>query len=217
MSLAIAAAPSALADGEDDFWPEPVYFPQKAEQAPVSKAPQSKADAGNDKTSQSKEKKPFWRFWDKPKESKKPVPTEEQIVKVGPKDPPASPFPLIRLPMPFETEEGVISSGIYLLKPDPDPLKQSDPAGKAFVLTQRNQTLLRFSAHPVTAQDPNMVKEGTPSPLTKRDPEAPEPIKVEIRVSPDNRTLTIRLRQGDQTLESPAYPTANDRRQILTY
>lgn len=208
-----------MADITDEYWPEPVYFPQKEEQETLNTNPKPALIKADNTTTPAppKKKKRFWPFSGKPKESEKPIPSEEQIVKVGPKDPPASPYPLIRLPLPFETEEGILQPGIYLLKPD-STTPSGDKQGDAyFLLTQRNKTLLKFSTHKVPTQDANLSVEGTPSPLSKRDPHAPEPLKVQIRLSPDNRTLTIIIQQADQTRESPAYPTATDRRQILTY
>lgn len=217
LCLMIFGIASAMADTTDDYWPEPVYFPQKEDQATLKANPKPALIKAENTTAPAPQKKRFWPFPGKPKASEKPIQTEEQIVKVGPKDPPASPYPLIRLPLPFETEETILQPGMYLLKPDsttPNGDKQDDAY---FLLTQRNKTLLRFNTHTVPTQDVNLSVEGTPSPLSKRNPHAPEPLKAQIRVSPDNRTLTIIIQQADQTRESPAYPTAADRRQILTY
>jgi hypothetical protein len=206
-----------MADMTDEYWPEPVYFPQKEDQPALNTNPKPTLTKSANNTTAPPKKKRFWPFSGNPQKSEKPIPTEEQIVKVGPKDPPASPYPLIRMALPFETEEGILQPGIYLLKPDSTTSNDSKADSAFFLLTQRNKTLLRFKTHKVPTQDTNLAIEGTPSPLSKRNPHEPEALKVQIRVSPDKRTLTIIIQQANQTLESPAYPTATDRRQLLTY
>ncbi len=204
-------------DTSNEYWPEPVYFPQKTEQAPLGNNPQAALNKTEPHSPSQSTKKRSWPFFGKPKEPEKPLPTEAQITKAGPKDPPASPYPLIRLPMPFETAESIIQPGMYLLKPDPTPNTHGNAESLYFLLTQRNKTVLRFNTHPVATPDANLAVEGTPSPLSPRNPNAPTPMKVQIRVSPDQRTVTLLIQQAGQTWESPTYPTATDQRQILTY
>lgn len=207
-----------MADSTDETWPDPVYFPQKTDGTPLlqPKLLPTKAE---------KEKKGLWPFNHK-KEKPQPIPTEEQIIKVGPKDPPPSPYPLVRIPMIIQTELGLVQPGIYLIKPAPSktveasalpPQSGDAPVGKVFILTQRDRLILQFQAHPISLPDPNIETEGTPSPLTKTDKKLPTPMKAEVKVSTDRKTLTVQVTQDGQTLESPSFPTATDRRPVLHY
>lgn len=195
---------AALADSATETWPEPVYFPQKTDGTPLMQPKILPVKP-------EKEKKGFWPFNRKQAESK-PIPTEEQIVKVGPKEPPASPYPLIRLPMPVQTESGVISPGIYLIKPITEAAE-----GRIFLLSQRDRILLKFQTQPVSLPDANLDKEGTPSPLSKTDQKLPEPMKAETRLSDDKKTLRIQVTENGKTYESNWFPTATDRRPVLRY
>lgn len=206
-----------MADSATDTWPEPVYFPQKTDGTPLlqPKTMPVKPDPSKSNPIKSnKEKKGIWPF-NRKKEAVQPALSEEQIVKVGPKEPPASPYPLLRIPMPIQTESGLIQPGIYLIK----PLTGASPdgSGKTFLLTQRDRVVLQFQVQTTTLPDANIEKEGTPSPLSKTDPKLPTPMKVETKVSDDRKTLTIQVTQDNQTYESPSFPTATDRRPVLRY
>lgn len=207
-----------MADSKDEIWPDPVYFPQKTDGTPLL---QPKLLP----TKPEKEKKGIWPFNHK-KAPPQPIPTEEQIVKVGPKDPPPSPYPLVRIPMIIQTELGLVQPGIYLIKPAQSktaeatalpPQSGDAPAGKTFILTQRDRLILQFQVHPISLPDPNIETEGTASPLTKTDKKLPTPMKVEVKISADRKTLTIQVTQDGQTFESPSFPTATDRRPVLQY
>ncbi|WP_303672880.1 hypothetical protein [Vampirovibrio chlorellavorus] len=202
--------PVGFANSPEENWPEPVYFPQKQTTPEKDVSTKPEKDEG---------KKWFWPF---EKKAAKETPGASQAPnesKTGPKDPPASPYPLIRIPMAFQTNQGPIPTGIYLLQPSPcqpasDPSK---PSHKCFSLTQRNKRLLVFEAHPVSLPDINLAKEGTPSPLSKADPQKPDPLIANIKLSPDQKTLSLQVQQGQNTLESDPFPVFVDQRTILTY
>ncbi len=202
--------PVAIADNTEESWPEPVYFPQK--QTTPDKPASTKAE-------KEEGKKWFWPFGDKASKEASAGTQPLSEMKTGPKDPPASPYPLIRIPMAFQTNQGNISSGIYLLKPNPcgNEASTGQTTNTCFSLTQRNSRLLIFEAHPVSLPDINQAKEGTPSPLSKADRTKSDPLTAKIRLSPDQKTLSLQIQQGQNTLESDAFPVFVDQRTILTY
>lgn len=215
ISVCLIIMPVAIADSTEESWPEPVYFPQK--QTTPDKPANTKPEKENGK--KEDDKKWFWPFGDK---ASKEAPTSIQSpseMKTGPKDPPASPYPLIRIPMAFQTSQGSIPSGIYLLKPSPcgNEASTGQTTNTCFSLTQRNNRLLVFEAHPVSLPDINMTKEGTPSPLSKANITKSDPLTAKIRLSPDQKTLSLQIQQGQNTLESEAFPVFVDQRTILTY
>jgi hypothetical protein len=208
--MAVYTGPLACANSAEDSWPEPVYFPQK--QTTPEKAV-------NIKPEKEAGKKWFWPFGEKASKKASDTPQAQSDSKTGPKDPPASPYPLIRIPMTFQTSQGAIPPGIYLLQPSPcDP--ESTPnqtASTCFSLTQRNKRLLVVQTHPVNLPDMNLAKEGTPSPLSKADLKKPDPLTAKIKLSPDQKTLFFQIQQGQNTMESDPFPVFVDQRTILTY
>ncbi len=206
---------SGWADETESLWPEPVYFPQRSDQPTTT--PLLPTDK---KSTDKKSGKRLWLFGGKNDNSKIPQPSMEQILQVGAKEPVASPYPLLRLPMPIETGQGLILPGIYLLKPayaSPAVPTATSKDTRVLILSQRNQDVLQFSVRTKPSEDPNLVTEGTPSPLSKVTPKTVTPFKAEARISADHRSLIIQLKGGDQTFESEAFPIATDRHHLLTY
>lgn len=207
----------------DDSWPEPVYFPQRSEQTNTQGAMTNQP--GKDKETHPKKKLDLWPFNNQKEEPPAPQP-EEKSSKAG-REPLASPYPLLRLSLPIQSgDQGVIQPGIYLVKPFTSAAKQTDPdnpipsdsqSGKVFLLTQRDRLILRFKAHPIPNTDANLATEGTPSPLSKTDPEKPTPMRSRIRVAEDGQSLVIQVLENEQTFESPSFPTITDSRKILPY
>lgn len=202
----------AMADSEDDKWPEPVYFPQTPTQP---EAQQSVAKPNN------KEKKGLWPFGRKQRTIEQNSRTDETIIKVGPKEPPPSPFPLLRLSMPLLANTGVIAPGIYLVKPvAQNTAVQAENTGnqpKTVALTRQNKVLVEIAVHPVHKPDENLALTGTPSPITRVNPKAPPVLKAEAQLSADQKSVTITVQEGDYRFESDPFPVATDQRHILTW
>jgi len=205
------------ADDSDD-WPEPVYFPQTQTQ-PTASQPTPEKKNTPDKAS-PKEKKGIWPFKRKDKQAVGNPQTEEQSKKSGPKDPPASPFPLVRLAMPIQADTGIIAPGIYLVKPAEEADKPDSPTpdgGKTVYLTRQNKIMVKLVTHLVKPVDENMAVTGTSSPLTKVDPKAPPVLSVEAKLSTDLKTIIFIVKEGEQRFESAPFPVATDQRRLLTF
>lgn len=202
----------AMADDTNESWPEPVYFPQK----PVEQGPTQAAAKP-----ETKEKKGLLPFRRKQKTIEQKSRTDETIIKVGPKDPPPSPFPLLRLSMPILADTGIIAPGIYLVKPVGKTTsggeEHSTPERKAIALTRQNKILAEITVHAVQKQDENLALTGTSSPITKVNPKAPPVLKAQAQVSTDLKSITITVQEGDYRFESDPFPVANDQRHILTF
>jgi hypothetical protein len=207
---------SAFADDTQTDWPEPVYFPQAQIQQGDAASAAKQSKQGN---AASEPKKKGW--FAKRREKKQPPPTDEQITQVGPKDPPPSPYPLLRLPMPIQTATGVIGPGIYLVKPAQRTAEAAtNTAGDpiiSLILTRQNRAVLAFQAHPSAQPDENKALTGTESPLTRTAPAAAPITKVEAQVSEDLKTLTIVITENEKRFESDPFPVNIDTRHILTY
>lgn len=213
---------TALA-ASDEAWPEPVYFPQRSEQTSTQNPLASQPE--KDKDAHSKKKRDLWPF-NNHKEEPPALKQEEKSSKAG-REPLASPYPLLRLSLPIQSgEQGVIQPGIYLVKPSTSANKKADPdnatpadsrTGKVFLLTQRDRLILRFKALPIPNIDSNLETEGTPSPLSKKDPEKPTPMRSRIRMAEDGQSLVIQVLENEQAFESPSFPTVTDPRKILSY
>jgi hypothetical protein len=210
-----------MGDENNLDWPEPIYFPQAQPEAPNAQAaPHGGAPAGTKPSEQTieKKKKKRWPFG-KSQAKSKPL-TEAQITKVGPKDPPPSPYPLLRLSMPIETGSGTITPGIYLVKPgeessNPDSVELG--SYKRFILTRENKPILVFKVHPVNLPDENMALTGTPSPLSSTKPIPSTIARAETQISGDLKSLVIVLKEGDNRLESDPFPISIDKRHILSF
>lgn len=217
-------SPQAFADDTEADWPEPVSFPQTPPQQPTPSATQTMPVQVNPPgTAQSTKSKkgvwPFNRHHGNKQSQAKPL-TETQITQVGPKDPPPSPYPLIRLPMPILTGSGPIPSGIYLVK----PIQTSTPSATntntsdiSLALTRQDRVIFSFKAHPSTQPDENLALTGTPSPITQTTPASSSVTRVESRLSEDSKTLIIVITEGDRRFESEPFPVNTDTRHILTF
>jgi hypothetical protein len=195
---------------DTDDWPDPIEFHPALMRPPVVNPvlPQNgniSGSTGQDLQKLEGSRKGIWPFRRDKKEKKdqKP-PTEAQIVRVGPKDPPAYPDPLLRLSFPIHTEQGILQPGYYLVR----QLKQSAQE-RTLALTRQHQTVLEFNVSAV-ADEPA-------SPIQPVDRTALPKVSVEILLSPDKKTLTVLLKEGNKRYESQAFPVATDTRRKLAF
>lgn len=197
--------------GEDSTdWPDPVYFPQKLSKPPVVNQP-GKGQKGNItgstgtniEESQEPKQKKRWSFHKKPPQVK-PL-TDEQITQVGPKDPPAYPDPLLRLMFPVKTEQGVVQPGFYLVRQ-----LEKNESTRTLALTRQHQIVFQcvVSAESKPAED---------SPIQPVERSAPPRLSVASELSPDQKSMTIVLKEGNQLYKSQPFPTVIDARKILRY
>jgi hypothetical protein len=230
------------ADNGSEAWPEPSYFPQRVEQTESSALQQGKpapvtdgqfgegaptiTPAGKKKLHFRKKNNKKNRKEEKEKEPFHAVPPKPSAQKA---DPPASPYPLLRLPMPIITNQGIVQPGIYLIKTEIDDPKigsmtfvQEKPKAeldenKPLLLTRQNQVMARIPIHPATLPDENMAQTGTTSPLSPTNPKIPPPIKIRVEFSADQRSLHLVVTNGNQHYESDEYAIGTDLRRKLTY
>lgn len=202
---------SSLA-AESDDWPEPVDFPPSAFQhlpSQVPVAPQGGQSASEpiSQTEKGSQKKlwPFKRKAASGKNDKIPPPTEAHIVKVGPKDPPAAPYPLLRLPMPIHSGQGVVASGFYLLR-----IRNHEGSTRQAELLQRNQPVMAMALTEVPSDE-------TSGPITQADPRQPPRQVAEVRLTPDLKAIVFVWKQDKSRYESPPFPVATDQRPSLTF
>jgi hypothetical protein len=207
---------TALADDSTEDWPEPVYFPQTQSQ-PSTTTPAKPATSDS-----KKHKKGGWLA--KRRENNRPPLTEDQITKVGPKDPPPSPYPLLRLPMPILTDAGPIGPGIYLVKPAPKTSEASPEAASSspssdisIILTRQDRVILPLKVHLSTKPDENMAQTGTPSPLVRTTPPAATVTHVEAQLAEDAKSITIVITENERRYESDPFPVNTDTRHVLTF
>jgi hypothetical protein len=211
----------AFADDSETDWPEPVFFPQTQNQQANTATPTPTPVQVNPPGTAKKTAKPKKKGWlAKRRETNQPPLTDAQITKVGPYDPPPSPYPLFRLPMPILTGTGTIPLGIYLVKPIQNtttPTANPSNSDISLVLTQKDRVIFSFKAHPCTQADENVALTGTPSPLTRTTPASSLVTRVESRLSEDLKTLTIVITEGERRFESDPFPVNTDTRHILTF
>lgn len=208
-------------DNNDDFWSPPVYFPQRSTQSAVQPV-KSTTPSKNTKPSLIKKfSHKLNPVHNKDPYAKMPALSEEQITQVGPKDPPVSPYPLLRLSMQIQGANGMVPPGIYLLKP---AQRQGDSASSeslrdslTVTLTQRGKALFNVKLTAKPNQDENLEKEGTSSPLSKTDPSLPQRMQAEAVISADLKSLVIRIEQQGRIFESQPFPVATDQRPVLSY
>lgn len=216
--------PKVFAAEETD-WPEPVYFPQNVPQAPAAMPTNTKGQTPvNGTASEKKEthrKGRFWPFAGRAKQEPAQAISEDAIIKVGPKDPPASPYPLLRLFSPVLTNAGVINAGIYLVKPGEKPNAADDKASNqeevSIILTRQNVPLHRLKLHASKAPDSDTTLSGTPSPISRTHPEKPEPLTVQAELSPDQKTIQILMKEGNHRYESEPFSVGIDQRPLLNF
>jgi hypothetical protein len=203
--------PAAAAD-ED--WPDAVvdypYLPKPPQPAAKPKAENAKI---HEATAKMKGLWPFKKGAKKPKADKRPAPTEEQIVKVGPRQTLPSLDPLLRLPLPIRTESGIIPAGFYLVH-----LTGGTPDKPENVtLMQQSKAILRFSVREAgSLDDENRAVTGTASPI-KKIPAGAVGVKAEIRPTADQKGLTILILAGGRRFESEPFPVITDQRHVIGY
>lgn len=223
--LACLVYPSpCFADSADDdnTWPDAIEFPQRFapenENGAVRKAPQPAATPIQNVVLRAKKKR-LWPFSKKSKASDaKPV-RSEPLTEVGPRELPANPSPLLRLAMPLQLENGILSTGIYLAQPNLKTGDANHEEGPSRILTliQRNQVMAQFSLKKMASPAEKLQAAGTPSPIQKVNPAIPSPTKVSTRLSLDQRSLIFVLEQADQCFESEPIPLATDQRKVIPF
>ena len=232
-------------DSSSEAWPEQVYFPQRADQEepPAASAlkqgrPATPTDGqyADGSPGVTPEPKKHWHFKKRNKSAEAPnSKDQEEFHAVPPKpsaqkaDPPASPYPLLRLPMPIITDQGIIPPGIYLIKTEVnDPIIGSMTAvykapkavingEKPLLLTRQNQVMARIPIHAATLPDENVEQTGTTSPITAINPKLPPSLKVRAELSADQRRLHLVVTHGSQHYESDEYTVGTDLRHKLTF
>lgn len=216
-SLSLVAGFSAWAADETE-WPDQLDFPpaanwqnthqplnQPANQAPSTQPkaePKTEASHGKGKLSALKKMNPFKR---KPKEA--PAPTEEQVTKVGPRDFPARPDPLLRLPMKLKIQDLTVMPGFYLVRQ-----LSHDPSNRELALTQQNRIIAKFTVRPISKQ-----AQPDSGAISKVDPKVPAPVSMDTRISPDHQSVVILLKEGESRYESDPFPTQLDQRPVISY
>lgn len=201
---------TGTAAAADDDWPDPIDYPYLPKPPqPVNQPKQPKGE------SRLKSLWPFGKNKSKDgKSDKQPAPSEEQIVKVGPRQTLASPDPLLRLPLPIRSDMDIIPAGFYLVH----LTAGSEDQPQDVMLIQKNKAILRFSVKPAgTPDDENRAETGTASPIKKIPQAIPSGLKAEVRLTPDQKGLIIVVRNDQQRFESGAFPVATDQRHELTY
>jgi hypothetical protein len=225
--LAIAFPVLVFAEESTD-WPAAVYFPQRSEQA--KQASQSPVQSKN-----SAKPHRFSRLW--PHRTKKakdeaekppysavpPKPVAEQA------DPPPSPYPLLRLPVPIITQQGVVPAGIYLVKTElSDPMIGSATAvqkkpkailtGETHILlTRQNLAIASIPIHAADAPKDDGEGGGIASPIKAVDAKIPPIMKIRAEFSADMKSLHLFLTNGNAYFKSNEYPVENDTRRKLTF
>jgi hypothetical protein len=190
---------------ESTEWPDeidypPQAFPQGSPMNPGTPAAPQKAASGE----KTPLRKKLWPF-SKTKADKTPPPTEAQIVNVGPKEPPPSPNPLLRLSVPFYGDTGIIPSGIYLVG-----IKAVSADVRELTLMKQNRPVYSFQV-----QRSQVAIEESPIGPIKAPPRPP--LRMEARLSGDQKSLRVILVEGEVRYESAAFPSAVDTRHQLTF
>lgn len=209
---------ASYADYNDEPWPEPVYFPQRSD----ATTSVSKPAASPNKSTPPKEK---WRLFKKKAvlQSKETAGKEAPVVpkRESAQDPPTSPYPLLRLAQGILTEQGIVPSGIYLIRPEEaptNPLDKTNTANQTLVLTQRNKVLLVFTATPSQASSESKnLNDTLTSPLQKKDSNQTEPPQARITVSEDGKRLQIHYYDQQRWLESPEFLIKDNRQLLINY
>lgn len=204
------------AQAADEDWPDRIEYPH----LPKPPQPIKQQSLNQGEKGESKLKK-LWPFKKDPQKAaakaleKQPPPSEEQITKVGPRLSLPSPDPLLRLPLPIKSDEGIIPAGFYLVHLTGGDNNQP----RNVMLIQKNKAVLRFAVQSTgTLDDENKAETGTSSPI-KKLPQAPASpgLKAEIKLTPDQKGLIIVVKNDQERFESEAFPVTTDQRHVITY
>ncbi len=203
--VGLSAPLAGQAEEESGDWPDAIDYPPnpawKADPPIVQQAQQAQKQS----QAASKEKKRFLFFGKK--KDKAPVLTEEQITRVGPRNPPAYSDPLLRIPVKLQTAEGlIIQPGIYMVRQSAD-----QGSSRELVLTQKSRAV-----HSLVVRQAPSDAPAANSPITQ-DPKKPVPVSLEAQASPDFRTVTIVLKEGETRFLSDPIPTLIDQRPVISY
>ena len=232
---ALLLAPGTSWADDSDPWPQQVYFPQRSDQAATpATAPAAKKNQpasgqileGAPISTDSEKKHWHFRKKEKAKDAYHAVPPKPSAEQA---DPPASPYPLLRLPMPIITDQGIVQPGIYLIKTEVSDPKigsqtfvQKAPkavitAEKPLLLTRQNQVFASIPIHTSAMPDEDTDGPNGDGPITKVDPKLPDRIKVEAELSDDQKTIHLLITNGKQHYESDEYAVGVDLRHKLTF
>jgi hypothetical protein len=229
LGLLLAIAFPALVFAEDSTnWPEAVYFPQRSEQAKqASQSPvQSKNSAKPHRLS---------RLWPHRTKKAKDEAEKPPYSAVPPKpsaemaDPPPSPYPLLRLPVPIITQQGVVPAGIYLVKTElSDPMIGSATAVQKkpkavltgetrILLTRQNVAIASIPIHAAGAPKDDGEGGGSTSPIKAVDAKIPPIVKIRAELSADQKTLRLFILEGNHYFKSDSYSIEIDARRKLNF
>jgi len=145
-----------------------------------------------------------------------------------PLDPPARPFPLLRLSRTIQIGNGaVLMPGMFLAvsgrvtSDHPFGQPPKDDKQRIMTLLQRNEAylvvILEREDPYGTATRPDGQGADAPSPLTKIDPKSPPVVRVETEVSEDGHSVTFLWKEEQLRFRSRPYPTLVDSRPVLRY
>lgn len=189
---------------EDDSWKSIIDIDDPP--PPPAPAPQVQTDPSRPATlpgmpPPEKKKSRWWPFGRKAADEK-PVP-DEKITQVGPRQYPAQPDPLLRLPVSIQPEEAAptLLPGFYLARLTPPDTPTT------LTLLQYGKAVTTIPLHPTES-----VTEGPVQPINGK----PQPM-VRVRLSENQKMLTILVKHGTQLYESPALPTVLDRKPVIQY
>jgi hypothetical protein len=211
LMLAGSAGWGMPAIAADEDWPDAVDYPYLPKPPQPATSPKMKKADINATPAKKKGLWPFTKGEKKPKTDKRPAPTEEQIVKVGPRQTPPSLDPLLRLPLPIRTDSGIIPPGFYLVH-----LTGGNPDNPTNVmLMKKNKAVFRFALKEAgNLNDENISVTGTSSPI-KKIPRGGLGVKAETRLTADQKGLSIIIVTGGRRFESDLFPVASDQRHII--
>jgi hypothetical protein len=154
-------------------------------------------------TVQEEPKRKWWQRLGGNKKKDMPIP-EERVVNVGPREPAASPDPLLRLPVPVMVDGQRVEPGFYLIR------QTAAPDGSASLELKREKRVIAT----LYAKPGEAAPAGPAKPMDERMPPAR---KASIRLSPDYARLSILFEAGETRWETRAYPTVMESRPELGY
>lgn len=190
---------------EEADWPSEIDYPpgvfidptgEKAEQL------MRRMEAEQAEEAEEQADKKWWQFWKEDPEDR--VPTEEEIVNVGPRTHPAAKDPLLPLSVSIRDGQKIVLPGFYLVQ---QQILSPD---------RRTLTLMR-QGQPVYSINVSLTGTQAGGPVEPKDEDNPTPPSATVtsRLSSDHRTVVIVLVEGDRTFESAPLPTALDHRRRL--
>jgi hypothetical protein len=145
-----------------------------------------------------------------------------------PLDPPARPFPLLRLSRTIQIGNGaVLAPGMFLAvsgrvtSDHPFGQPPKDDKQRIMTLLQRNEAYLVVTLDREdpygTAIGPDGQGADAPSPITKIDLKSPPVVRVETQVSEDGQSVTFLWKEEQLRFRSKPYQILVDSRPALRY